>query len=54
MSTWFSFDSNKFKELATNTLINAQKQIGLSKNVSIIFGIDHILIPNLISSRQSS
>jgi hypothetical protein len=28
MSGWFTIDPNKLKQLATSTLINAQKQIG--------------------------
>lgn len=33
MAGWFTIDPNKLKELAANTLINAQKQIGrVTKN----------------------
>jgi hypothetical protein len=31
MSGWFNIDPNKLKQLATTTLINAQKQIGLKQ-----------------------
>ena len=48
MSGWFNIDPNKLKQLATSTLINAQKQIG--KNFidiviyfSLIIHLDKVL-----------
>lgn len=35
MSGWFNLDPNKLKQLATSTLINAQKQIG-KKSIDIV------------------
>lgn len=37
MSGWFTIDPNKLKQLATNTLINAQKQIGLKTKYGFLF-----------------
>jgi hypothetical protein len=48
MSGWFNIDPNKLKQLATSTLINAQKQIGKKAMSALIFLIRFVFHPDKV------